>query len=293
MHSDAHSYSNWLTLLKDADEKEKIFVCGCAKSGTTWLMNILSGHPEIIIDGEGRWGWTLAPIMFKGFDLFNEEHERVGGNEACVIDETERRHILRTVINSAFARYIANARDGKKNFRFVGDKTPQHTVCIPLLASVFPEARFINIVRDPRDAAVSSWFHESFRREGRSFEEHIRDYIVNVWPANVVPVKRAVRLLGGRVLEVRYEDLLSDERTQVKKILSFIGAAADVDAVAACREAGDFKKRSGGRKRGEQDEESFYRSGTAGDWEKHISPELARECCSEVSALLLEYGYEI
>jgi hypothetical protein len=41
----------------------------------------------------------------------------------------------------------------------IGERTPYDHVLFPMLAALFPEARFINIVRDGRDCAVSTWFH--------------------------------------------------------------------------------------------------------------------------------------
>jgi hypothetical protein len=50
---------------------------------------------------------------------------------------------------------------------------------------------------------------------------------------------------------------------------------------------------SGGRRRGEQDANSFYRSGTVGDWRNHINPDIARRCCVPVSAQMQRFGYNI
>lgn len=43
------------------------FIVGCPKSGTTWLMNALAGHPEVVVHGEGRFAWRMFPAIAKGF----------------------------------------------------------------------------------------------------------------------------------------------------------------------------------------------------------------------------------
>jgi hypothetical protein len=64
-------------------------------------------------------------------------------------------------------------------------------------------------------------------------------------------------------------------------------------AVQSCIQSGSFEKLSGGRKRGQTDSKSFYRSGTVGDWRNHLDPELARRCCFAVKDLMEHFGYAI
>ena len=60
--------------LQDAVARlRKLFVVGCAKSGTTWLMKLLHAHPQIVCRGEGSFFWQFAPRLLDAFRRFNDE----------------------------------------------------------------------------------------------------------------------------------------------------------------------------------------------------------------------------
>ena len=48
----------------------------------------------------------------------------------------------------------------------VGDKSPENALWLPTLNRLYPDARFIHIIRDGRDACISGWFH--LRRQGKT-----------------------------------------------------------------------------------------------------------------------------
>jgi len=63
--------------------------------------------------------------------------------------------------------------------------------------------------------------------------------------------------------------------------------------LAGCSAAGSFEKLSGGRQRGQKDTNSFFRSGTIGDWKNHLDPSIAHRCCMQVEPLMKHFGYTI
>lgn len=273
----------------------KAFILGCAKSGTTWAQNLLSGHPQAAVAGEGAFAWRLAPLLLQAVKVFNEGQSGSGQPEIARIDEAESLELLRTALDLRWGRYVRESgawRDGEPSrLRVVCDKTPQHTVGIGLLESICPGARYIHMVRDPRDAAVSAWFHFG-KREGKSFEQFVCHYIGVVWPTNVQTARRDAPALGARWLEIRYEDMLLDERRLAARMLEHLGLDRDESSLGACLLAGSFKERSGGREPGQTDAASFYRRGVAGDWREHIEPALAERACAPVAALMSAYRYD-
>lgn len=64
--------------------------------------------------------------------------------------------VMRTWIAAMMLRSATMARD---EILALGDKTPAHSFHIPLLRSLFPQARFIHVLRDGRDATVSAYHH--------------------------------------------------------------------------------------------------------------------------------------
>lgn len=113
---------------------------------------------------------------------------------------------------------------------YAGDKTPNYVGELGLLAKAFPTARFVHLVRDPRDVAAS------FRRVG--FEPHpgvtaLRwRRIVDRWDA-------ASNSLAPRLLEVRYEDLVCDPERVVREVCAFIDLEFDAAMLTYAQRADD------------------------------------------------------
>lgn len=102
-----------------------------------------------------------------------------------------------------------------------GDKTPVYMAEIPLLARLFPQARFVHLLRDPRDCALSTakaWGNSPLRT-------------AQEWADRVRACRAAGAALGpSRYLELRYEDLTSDVRGHLGRIFDFLGLPTPADA---------------------------------------------------------------
>jgi len=112
-------------------------------------------------------------------------------------------------------RYIAISYS-KKNFGHNvvwGDKTPGYLKVLPLLKEIFPGARFIHIIRDPRDYCVSVrkiWNKNIYRAAFR-------------WFKIMKQAQKYDHLFGKDYLKVSYEDLTSDAQPVLTSICSFLG----------------------------------------------------------------------
>jgi hypothetical protein len=205
----------------------------------------------------------------------------------------------------------------------VGDKSPllsQGTV--KEIGDIFPDAKVIHIIRDGRDRAVS-WMHHIWNRErpieeggqltaedqdkrdryrenpdaflasGESIftEDRIRT-ASRVWASNVGSAHRAApTVLGENYTEVRYEDLLESPEQELERIFHFLGVETNKKVLRQSVRAESFEKRSGGRKRGEEDSTSARRKGVAGDW-KNAFTERDKAIFKETAGeLLVELGY--
>lgn len=206
----------------------------------------------------------------------------------------------------------------------VGDKSPiLSEATLKEIALIFPEAKVVHILRDGRDRAVS-WMHHIWNRErpieeggqltpeerdkrdryredpegfltsGESIftEDRIRT-ASRVWASNVGSAHRdGPATLGHNYTEVRYEDLLERPEEELERIFRFLGVEADKKVVSQSVRAESFEKRSGGRKRGEEDSTSARRKGVAGDW-KNAFTERDKAIFKETAGgLLVELGYE-
>ncbi len=164
------------------------FIVGAPRSGTTVLGDILSQHPRIVT-------WYEPHFVV-------EKH--VPCREDDVLTTAEAGELARRYIRQQFSRYgqLAGAE-------VVVDKSPRNSLRIPFLRSVFPDAKFVHIVRDGRDTVLSmrkQWERrEDFLHRGNitalfealykymSHQPHLRYKLAFLW----YEVKRT-RLWEGR-----------------------------------------------------------------------------------------------
>lgn len=185
---------------------------------------MLNAHRSVAVPPESRFVvelWTgaervrvadLLPKLaahprFQTWDLPIEmvEHELDGVEEAPYAAVVE-------------APYRAYARvNGKRRW---GDKTPRYVESIPLLARLWPGARFVHLVRDGRNVALSY--------ADVPFGPKTVAKAAALWATRVRTGIEAGRgLAGERYLEIRYEDLVDDAEGEAKDLCDFLGLEFD------------------------------------------------------------------
>lgn len=113
-------------------------------------------------------------------------------------------------VRRVFATYARQR--GKARY---GDKTPSYVLNQPLLARLFPEARFVHIVRDGRDVALSLL-------DVRFGPDTIEEAAL-FWREHVTRGRRTGRSLGDmRYREVRYEELVERPEPILRSICQFV-----------------------------------------------------------------------
>lgn len=290
-------YENLQKAIDDTFSKQLFFIIGLAKSGTTWLQLTLDGHPEIACRGEGHFTNYLAPNLKKAVDRYNQ---LIDGKNKTVFTEIEgfpllkRDHVL-FLLASAIGLQMAEYGKGN-SIRVIGEKTPDNIHALPALRELFPDAKFIHIIRDGRDAAVSAWFH-NFRvapdlaRKKLGTLPRFAAKSARAW----VKAVKAGRAFGKQhprqYLEVRYEDLHRDTAGSVLRALEFLGVDASEHAVTRCLDAGSFETFAGGRKPGEENRESLFRKGGVGDWRNHFDSRATEVFERHAGDLLRQLGY--
>jgi hypothetical protein len=112
------------------------------------------------------------------------------------------------------------------------EKTPQHTFFMRELAAAFPEARFINVIRDGRDVALSmrrlGW---SGTRSRSPLEQLL--YSAAIWQWYAHAARRAGLELGRRYLEIRYEDVVTEPDAAILTVNGFCHTQVTAQVVAA------------------------------------------------------------
>ena len=141
-----------------------VFIVGCPRSGTTLLQRMVDAHPDIAITRQSRCipnyyekrkGLTPEGLVtpelvdrlveerrFKNLEIGREELESLAGSGKQVPFES--------FVTGIFNHY--GAVQGK---RLVGDKTPRYVRSIPTLHDLWPETKFVHLIRDGRDVFLS------------------------------------------------------------------------------------------------------------------------------------------
>lgn len=278
-------------------EKDIFFIAGMPKSGTTWLQRILDGHPDICCGGEGHFPNMLGPKLQSAL-LEHNEYIRLknrmlyGTSEGFPIFTLD--HIKFLFVSAVCL--LLDAQTAGRDYRCVGEKTPNNVRALPQLAELFPRAKFIHVIRDGRDGVVSGWHHvqrdtpEEARKQFPTFADYVASF-AKQW-AEITQIGRDFgRHNPGRYFEIRYEELHADPDAHLTRLLGFLGVDASPEAVALCRESGSFQRLSGGRAPGEEDKQSHFRKGVAGDWKNYFDDKNLSIFNREAGHLLRELGY--
>ena len=208
-------------------ENDPIFVVGVQRSGTTLLRLILNSHSEISIPEEARFLTPLLAPRFLNKELDRQDIEKIYNylkvNEQFQLWNYDSQTFLAKlkafqsaslaeIINMMFQSYAE--AEGKTRW---GDKS-LFFGSIEILHQLFPNARFIHIVRDGRDV-FSSW---------RAMEPTMKHPSVMAldWKFKLDSIEKAISgLPEGLTLTITYEELLDNPKEIVKRICTFVKVA--------------------------------------------------------------------
>jgi len=295
--SHASSEPSWLRQVRQREQavarREALFVVGCQKSGTTWLAQLLDAHPEICCRGEGHLTDIIFPALrgaTKQIAQWQESH-----TQHRPLGAVTEIALLRAAADQMLGSYLEERTGGAACVRFVGDKTPEAAVGMVPLSTLYPSARFIQIIRDGRDGALSGWAH--LERLGRcntfdSFASYAAYFARDHWVPYVRAAREAGEELGERYTEVRYEDLLTDASGQLRRLFESLGVQADDRVCSHCARSASFERLSG-RTRGKEDRTSSLRRGIAGEWRLAMDRDALDAFLAHGEPLLRELGYEV
>ncbi len=200
---------------------------GCGRSGTTLLRNMFDAHSALAMTHESHFIGPMAKVRSRyespsGFnhdafvsDLFRDANfVRQGLSFEAVKSALDAAGptTYAGAVRAVFAAYAA--KDGKELY---GDKTPGSVTQIELLAELFPEAKFVHIIRDGRAVALSyldrpEWGPETMAEAA------------NHWKNRVSRGRAAGRAIGAdRYMEIRYEEVVAGPESAARNVCDFLG----------------------------------------------------------------------
>jgi len=203
--------------------KAPVFVGGAHRSGTTMLRLMLNNHPDLSVPNETDF---IAAFYQKHAEYGDLRDHR---NSSRLLDAIADRPLVKlgglifdreailakpikdyaTLVDSIFATYAE-----RRNKTRWGDKTPSNVLEMGTLWRLFPDCRFLHIVRDGRDVALSNrtlvWGIPSLPR------------MAHDWRWRVFIGRKVGEVLGDSYFEVRYEDLVLHPESTLRKICQFL-----------------------------------------------------------------------
>ena len=202
-----------------------VFVVGVDRSGTTLLNVMLDAHPDLHITYEVRAILDYAKKLDSYGDISNSSSrkrlivdmlndERIKSSfpwltieDIYLDDVVSFSDIIERIYHSALIKY---------NKKIWGDKDPGYTQNIDVLNRLFPDCKFIHIVRDGRDVAVSLeqkwWGPTTFTKA------------IQYWERMAISTENMLGMLDEkRYIQVRYEDLVSSPARELSLICNTIG----------------------------------------------------------------------
>ncbi len=199
------------------------FVVGATRSGTTLLRLMLDAHPDIAIPSETH----FIPDLIKAREKHGASRERMlemltshrrwGDFHIEASELSDRWGVLEArgaldgpaAVREFFAIY-GEKQGGPPRW---GDKTPGYVKRMREIQEYLPEARFIHLIRDGRDVALSIL--------KQSFGPETIEAAAERWRGRVLR-GRAQQPYLGYYMEVKFEDLVLDTEGQLRRICEFI-----------------------------------------------------------------------
>jgi hypothetical protein len=282
------------------------FIVGVNRSGTTLLRLMLDSHPELTIPPETH----FVPEMIRLARRHNTTRKRLARAATAHprwgdfgLDEDELLHRFQEIkpltpadaIRAFYELYAE--KEGKPRW---GDKTPRYMRAMPRIERALPEARFIHLIRDGRDVALSQ-AERSLDGQAPPITE-----VAERWRRRIETARVHSADLDA-YLEVRYEDLVSDPGPVLTRICDFVELPYDPAMLAyherAARRLGEMDRdlgtgengpiRTGGeRLAGHAKTSEPPSTDRCGRWREEMSSGDEDEFERVAGPLLIDLGYE-
>ncbi|HJN06527.1 MAG TPA: sulfotransferase [Bacteroidales bacterium] len=206
------------------------FIVGRPRSGTTLLRTLFDAHPNVnfppecqfIVNLYPKYGkktnWTEKDILSFYNDLINQWLFDTWTIDPDKLKKTllsyKGHNTYGTICKVVYMQYISLFE--KEKLLTIGDKNPGYAIYTKLLLKIFPEAKFIHIIRDYRDNFVSI--------KNVDFELPIPSLVVQKWKYFFKKFNKDGAERPDTYYVIKYEDLVKDPEIQLEKLCKFIGA---------------------------------------------------------------------
>jgi tetratricopeptide (TPR) repeat protein len=196
-----------------------VVIVGMPRSGTTLTEQIISSHPNVVGAGEVIF-WGKAPFALP---------LRLGTGTAypdCIVEMTAEQA---KDIASMYETTLQNISGSGTKPKHITDKMPHNFLNLGLIALLFPNIKIIHTKRNPIDTCLSIFFQNFNKAHPYAFNLsnlgfHYKQYqrIMRHWH----------EVLPGRIMDINYEDTISDPEYWSRKLIDHIGLDWDEACLA-------------------------------------------------------------
>jgi len=302
--------------IKQFFPREKFFIFGHARSGTTLLMRLVRLHPEVHCNYQAHF-FTRRPLLKSLVD--SPEIEEWLTRKS---NRWNQGRDLSPLVLRASADFIMERDAAREGKMIVGDKSPSSTIhgqAVRDAHTIYPDAKLVNIVRDGRDVLISERFRnfveeskflsaedkriiEDLRKDQNQFTDGTRSIFTETfirrvakdWVADLKETEDEAQILYGKnYFGLRYEDLLAKPFDEMSRLWKFLGVkkiskSLEKEIKAEMSSNPDEEWQS---KRNEGIS-SFLPKGQAGNWQRLFTAR-DRVIFKEIGGeMLIKWGYE-
>jgi len=305
-----------VTEIKQFFPREKFFILGHARSGTTLLMRLARLHPEVHCNYQAHF-FTRKPLLKSLVDSAEIEEWLTRKS-----NRWNQGSDLSPLVLRASADFIMERDAARAGKMIVGDKSPSSTIhgqAVRDMHAVYPDARLVYIVRDGRDVLISERFR-NFVEESKFLSAEDKRILANLqtdpapfsdgtrsiftetfirrvakgWVTNLKETEdEGRRLYDKNYLGIRYEDMLASPFDELSKLWNFLGVKKVnktlEKTIKAEMESNPDEEWQAKRNEGIA---SFLPKGQAGNWQR-LFTEKDKSVFKEVAGeMLIKWRYE-
>jgi sulfotransferase family protein len=242
-----------------------IFNLGARRSGTYWLQRIVASHPEVCAVPSETYLFSHGiALLFQRFQHSDRHAPDVG---QMYVDRDVLLDATRDLCDTLFGEYL---EPGSSR---VAERTPWHVLHLELITAIYPDARYVHIIRDGRDVARSikaqSWGSDTIAGAAEEWRDS-------------VTAGRHAGLGTDRYREIRYEDLLEQPGRLVHDLFEWLDLEIDAGIVDRALAEADRQANV---------DRSYPKLGS-GKWQDDFSHADLDAFMRVAGDLLIELGYE-
>lgn len=192
----------------DPHAKVPLFVLGMPRTGTTLLERILGGNRDITLCGE----LNDFRMQYK----WASDHHCLG-----FIDDIGIARIGDVDFAELGRRYLQHVAWRVPTTRYFSDKNPGNFVLAGLILRALPQAKIVHLRRGAMDSCFSN-LKELFAANAHPYSYDFHDLAAHYRNYSRL-MAHWHRIAPGRILDVHYEDMVSDPATEAKRVMDYCG----------------------------------------------------------------------